>query len=169
MDNNDDSSIVYERQEVIIEQISLEEMLKEIKLENLLHNFVSEGMDMEILLTMDENDIKECLREIGIKRFGDRHKINQRILIEKRKSLTEKRKSLTGKRKSLTGKRKSLTETVNNQRKQFPSADETDLNTCDENLLQDTDARDSTVNDLSKETLPNQLPLINCNVICAIK
>ena len=83
---------MYERHEVIVEQINFEEILKDIKLGNLLDNFVSEGMDMEILLTMNANDIKECIREILVKRFGDTHKINQRILIEKRKSLTEKKK-----------------------------------------------------------------------------
>ena len=83
---------MYERHEVIVEQINFEEILKDIKLGNLLDNFVSEGLDMEILLTINANYIKECIREILVKRFCDRHKINQRILIEKRKSLTEKKK-----------------------------------------------------------------------------
>ena len=46
---------------------------------------------------MNENDIKECLTKIGMKRFGDGHKINQRILIEKKKIFNRKRKSSTGK------------------------------------------------------------------------
>ena len=33
---------------------------------------------------MSVDDLKECMKEIGIKRFGDRHKIVEFVLREKR-------------------------------------------------------------------------------------
>ena len=39
---------------------------------------------MEMLLSMSVDDLKECMKEIGIKRFGDRHKIVEFVLREKR-------------------------------------------------------------------------------------
>ena len=66
----------------------LRDILDELNFINLLENFESEGVDLEVLKSMGKDDIKDCLKEVGIKRFGDRHKICERILTEKRKSTT---------------------------------------------------------------------------------
>ena len=53
---------------------SLKNILTELKLEAFLESFEREGVDMEDILTMDENEIKDCLKEIGMTKFGDRHR-----------------------------------------------------------------------------------------------
>ena len=59
-------------------------MLKELGLEFLHKTFENENVSMEMLLSMSVDDLKECMKEIGIKRFGDRHKIVEFVLREKR-------------------------------------------------------------------------------------
>ena len=64
----------------------------------------------------------------------------------------KKRKSSTGK-ENLWQKKKESDRNCQYSKEAISTADETELNACDENLLQDTDARDSAVNDISTETL----------------
>ena len=78
--------------EETMKETTMEELLNELDLGSLLTCFVSEGVDLAMLKLMDNVDVKECLKEIGIKRFGDRHKIAERILIEKRKENLPKQK-----------------------------------------------------------------------------
>ena len=53
---------------------SLEDILVELGLNNHLKNFEDEGVDIDMLLSLKSTfEIKDCLKEIGIKRFGDRH------------------------------------------------------------------------------------------------
>ena len=56
-------------------EAELKDNLDELNLINLLEIFESEGVDLEVLKSMEKDDIKDCLREVGVKRFGDRHKI----------------------------------------------------------------------------------------------
>ena len=70
--------------------LTLENMLKELGLSNLLENFAAEGVDMDMLKSLSNEDTKECMKEVGVKRFGDRHKILQQISIEKRKGVSKK-------------------------------------------------------------------------------
>ena len=65
--------------------IDVRSMLSSIQLEEMTNKFVSEGLDMEMLLSMQIADIKECLREIGINRFGDRQKICEKNCRRKEK------------------------------------------------------------------------------------
>ena len=37
-----------------------------------------------MLLSLNRVDLKDCLKEVGVLRFGDRHKIAEKMLIEKR-------------------------------------------------------------------------------------
>ena len=41
-----------------------------------------------MLISLNNDDMKECMKEVGINRFGDRHKILQQIQIEKRKNVS---------------------------------------------------------------------------------
>ena len=63
----------------------LKDVLIDLDLVSFHSNFESEGVDLDILKSLDKDDLKECLREVGVNRFGDRHRICERILIEKRK------------------------------------------------------------------------------------
>ena len=65
-------------------EYSVRQMLKEMNLENLLANFESQGVDMKMLISFDDAAMKECMKEIGINRFGDRHRIVERVLVERR-------------------------------------------------------------------------------------
>jgi hypothetical protein len=71
-------------------EIPLEDMLEEMGLSNLLENFVAEGVDMDMLKSLNNEDMKEYMKEVGVKRFGDRHKIVQQISIGKRKGVSKK-------------------------------------------------------------------------------
>ena len=52
---------------------SIKEFLESLKLEELLHIFEKERVTLSMLNDMhDEKEIKQCLREIRIQRFGDR-------------------------------------------------------------------------------------------------
>ena len=73
-------------QENVEERLSLEKILKDLGLENLLINFVSEGVDIDMLTTMDHKNLKECLSEIGITRYGDRHRIIEKLLRGKKET-----------------------------------------------------------------------------------
>ena len=42
-----------------------------------------------MLLSFNESDMKECMKDIGIKRFGDRHKLIEKIRIMKRNEINE--------------------------------------------------------------------------------
>ena len=64
--------------------VDLKDVLKDLNLDSLLRNFESEGVDLDLLITLDKAEIKDSLKEIGVKRFGDRHKLCERILVEKR-------------------------------------------------------------------------------------
>ena len=44
-----------------------------------------EGVDMDMLISLNNTDMKDCMRDVGIKRFRDRHKIVESISIEERK------------------------------------------------------------------------------------
>ena len=66
-----------------VSTISIETILKEIGLKNLLKNFISEGVDFDMLVKLNDSNLKECFKEIGINRFGDRHRIVERIGVEK--------------------------------------------------------------------------------------
>ena len=46
--------------------------------------FLYSCVDLDLLITLDKAEIKDSLKEIGVKRFGDRHKLCERILVEKR-------------------------------------------------------------------------------------
>ena len=46
-----------------------------------------EGVDMEMLLSLNRDDLKDCLKDVGVLRFGDRHKISEKLLKEKRNSV----------------------------------------------------------------------------------
>ena len=70
--------------------LTLEDMLKELGLSNLLENFTAEGVDMDMLKSLNNEEMEECMKEVGVKRFGDRHNILQHILIEKRKVVAKK-------------------------------------------------------------------------------
>ena len=61
-----------------VSTISIETILKEIGLESLLTNFISEGLDFDMLVKLSDANLKECSKENGIKRFGDRHRIVER-------------------------------------------------------------------------------------------
>ena len=52
-------------------------------------NFVAEAVDLKMLLSFNESDMKECMKDIGIKRFGDRHKLIEKIRIMKRNEINE--------------------------------------------------------------------------------
>ena len=43
-----------------------------------------------MLLSFNESDMKDCMKDIGIKRFGDRHKIIEKIRQIKRHKIDEK-------------------------------------------------------------------------------
>ena len=66
------------------QQASLQDILKDIKLENLLENFNSNGIDLNFILSLNKSDLKDCLMEIGISRFADRHKITEKVLQERK-------------------------------------------------------------------------------------
>ena len=66
--------------------VTLQSMLNELGLTNLIENFESEGVDLKMLISLNKADQKECFKEVGVKRFGDRHKLVERIAIEKRKA-----------------------------------------------------------------------------------
>ena len=63
----------------ITPELDLATILTELKLEHLLNNFVSEGVNLEMLVFMNSTDLKECLKEVNVKRFGDRFKICERL------------------------------------------------------------------------------------------
>ena len=69
---------------VVDSNYSLTNMLKELDLENLLENFVSDGVDLAMLLSFNNTDMKECMKDIGIRRFGDRHRIVEKVVILRR-------------------------------------------------------------------------------------
>ena len=73
---------------------NLETMLKDLDLENLFENFVAEAVDLKMLLSFNESDMKDCMKDIGIKRFGDRHKIIEKIRQIKRNTKYENEKHI---------------------------------------------------------------------------
>ena len=71
-------------------EYNLETKLKELCLEIFFENFVAEAIDLKMLLILfNESDMKECMKDIGIKRFGDRHKLIEKIRIMKRNEINE--------------------------------------------------------------------------------
>ena len=66
--------------------VTLQSMLNELGLTNLIENFESEGVDLKMLISLNKADQKECFKEVGVKRFVDRNKLVERIAIEKRKA-----------------------------------------------------------------------------------
>ena len=66
------------------EEYSMTDLLKELNLEIYLNKFVSEGVNMKMLLSFNSFDMKDCMKELGIHRFGDRHRITERVLVETR-------------------------------------------------------------------------------------
>ena len=63
--------------------VSLEDLLNEIKLSHFMDSFIREGVDMDLLLSLNDGDMKECLKEVGMSRFGDRHRLITVIRREK--------------------------------------------------------------------------------------
>ena len=63
-------------------------MLEKVGLSNLSIKFDEQGVDLDMLIGLNNDDMKECMKEVGINRFGDRHKILQQIQIEKRKNVS---------------------------------------------------------------------------------
>ena len=57
---------INEVQDDTIKEITMEEFLKELNLEHFLENFVSEGVDLKMLISLNLNDLKECLKEVGV-------------------------------------------------------------------------------------------------------
>ena len=68
---------------IIPEKPTLTAILREINLDHLLDNFLNEGVDLDMLVCMTSSDLKECLKEVNINRFGDRYKICERLRTEK--------------------------------------------------------------------------------------
>lgn len=64
------------------EKEELKDILRDLNLVNLLENFENEGVDLDLLISMDKDDLKDCLKEVGVKRFGDRYRICERILVK---------------------------------------------------------------------------------------
>ena len=67
---------------------SIAQMLEKVGLSNLSIKFDEQGVDLDMLIGLNNDDMKECMKEVGINRFGDRHKILQQIQIEKRKNVS---------------------------------------------------------------------------------
>ena len=67
---------------------SIAQMLEKVGLSNLSIRFDEQGVDLDMLIGLNNDDMKECMKEVGINRFGDRHKILQQIQIEKRKNVS---------------------------------------------------------------------------------
>ena len=65
---------VIQPEETECPKITLEQMLENLGLSNLYEKFISEGVDMDMLISLNNKDMKECMTEVGIKRFGDRHR-----------------------------------------------------------------------------------------------
>ena len=63
--------------------VSLEDLLNEIKLSHFMDSFIREGVDMDLLLSLNDGDMKECLKEVGMSRFGERHRLITVIRREK--------------------------------------------------------------------------------------
>ena len=61
------------------ELVTLDDILHELKLEELKNNFDKERVDIDVLLSLNEEEMKECLREVGMSRFGDRHRFVTRV------------------------------------------------------------------------------------------
>ena len=60
---------------VAMKASNIKNLLTDLKLENLLINFESNGIDVDFLLSLEKEDLKDCVNEIGVSRFADRHKI----------------------------------------------------------------------------------------------
>ena len=69
---------------VAMKASNIKNLLTDLKLENLLINFESNGIDVDFLLSLEKEDLKDCLNEIGVNRFADRHKIIEKVRLEKR-------------------------------------------------------------------------------------
>ena len=70
---------------------NLETVLKDLDLENILETVLDEAVALKMLLSFNESDsMKDCIKDIGIKRFGDRHKIIEKIRQIKRHKIDEK-------------------------------------------------------------------------------
>ena len=69
---------------VAMKASNIKNLLTDLKLENLLINFESNGIDVDFLLSLEKEDLKDCLNEIGVNRFADRHKIIQKVCLERR-------------------------------------------------------------------------------------
>ena len=61
----------------------LSDILKKLDLHHFMKSFIKEGVNLDIILTLNDNDMKECLREIGMVRFGDRQRFIVMIRCEK--------------------------------------------------------------------------------------
>ena len=62
----------------------MQTFLRHLELESLIEIFQSEGVDLPMLLAFNETEMKECMKDIGIKRFGDRFKIVKQISVMKK-------------------------------------------------------------------------------------
>ena len=70
---------------------NLETVLKDLDLENILETVLDEAVALKMLLSFNESDsMKDCIKDIGIKRFGDRHKIIEKIRQIKRHKIDDK-------------------------------------------------------------------------------
>ena len=70
---------------------SISSILEKVNLLEHQKCFTDENVSLEMLLDMSENTIRDCLKDIGILRFGDRHLITREILKERSKTMeTEK-------------------------------------------------------------------------------
>ena len=63
---------------------TIENILVEKGWKSISENFTNEGVDLKMLLSFEEEDLKDCLKEIGIKRFGDRYKVLEIVRPAKR-------------------------------------------------------------------------------------
>ena len=70
---------------------TIEDFLKGIGLENHTEKFITEGVDLNMLFSFEtKEELVYCLKEVGIKRFGDRYKIEEGIKAEKRALQSDK-------------------------------------------------------------------------------
>ena len=84
--------------------IYVESILKDINLEHLLETFEAVAVDLKMLLSFNKSDMNECMKDVGIKKFGERHrivekithmkphlsKLGQKVLIYRKKLMTQK-------------------------------------------------------------------------------
>ena len=107
-------------------ETTLEDILNELDLSIYLKNFQDEGVDMDMLLSMTTSfEIKDCLKEIGIKRFGDRHNISEKVLIVQRKSKkTNSSNELTNNQNIESDHNNSIVNESNKEKKKTKNADQ---------------------------------------------